>query len=293
MYSIRQVAEKLHISPITLRAWEQRYGLVRPQRTKGGHRLYSDDDVKRLKIVLRLMEKENLRISEAVRRLEAEDTAAQASLSATEWQSVRRELLDALLTLNEEQAGRTWEKYWLQLSVEAFLFKLLIPVMEELGDLWQTGKVNVAEEHFVTCFVMSRLQGLGRLYAVRHPEHTVCCAAPEEEKHILGLMIFALYLRQQGLPVIFTGAETPLSDLLLTVKKRAVKAVALTISNAARWPTVVRYVQALEQQDVTLVIGGLAHSSVPPDLSGRVIGSDIVSWQAWLDRWMSQTKFLS
>ena len=54
VYTISEVAEALNVSPLTLRSWEQRYGLLAPARTAGNHRRYSDGDVERLAVFVAL-----------------------------------------------------------------------------------------------------------------------------------------------------------------------------------------------------------------------------------------------
>ena len=55
MYSIGDVAERCGINPVTLRAWQRRYGLLKPQRTEGGHRLFDEDDIQRIEEIKRWM----------------------------------------------------------------------------------------------------------------------------------------------------------------------------------------------------------------------------------------------
>lgn len=55
LYSIGDVAERCGINPVTLRAWQRRYGLLKPQRTEGGHRLFDEDDIQRIEEIKRWM----------------------------------------------------------------------------------------------------------------------------------------------------------------------------------------------------------------------------------------------
>ena len=63
MYPIRMVASLTGINPVTLRAWERRYGLVKPQRTPKGHRLYSEQDIELIKRILKMLD-QNIPISQ-------------------------------------------------------------------------------------------------------------------------------------------------------------------------------------------------------------------------------------
>ena len=56
-YSISQAAETLGVSVPTLRSWERRYGMVVPQRTPGGHRRYTEEDIDRLRVFVEVARK--------------------------------------------------------------------------------------------------------------------------------------------------------------------------------------------------------------------------------------------
>lgn len=73
IYPIRTVAQMTQLSPQRIRSWERQYGLVRPHRTDGGHRLYSQQDVERLLWIKRMVQEQGLSL-QGVRRLLEENT---------------------------------------------------------------------------------------------------------------------------------------------------------------------------------------------------------------------------
>ena len=56
-YSIGEVAERCGINPVTLRAWQRRYGLLKPQRSEGGHRQFDEEDVQRIEEIKRWIDR--------------------------------------------------------------------------------------------------------------------------------------------------------------------------------------------------------------------------------------------
>jgi DNA-binding transcriptional MerR regulator len=57
LFPIREVARLTGVNPVTLRAWERRYGLIVPTRTESGHRLYSMADVEKVRSILGWIER--------------------------------------------------------------------------------------------------------------------------------------------------------------------------------------------------------------------------------------------
>ena len=90
-YTVKQVSALTGIAPDRLRAWERRYGVVRPTRTEGGYRLYDDDDLARLRLMMRLVDAVSLRVAAwvSVPTLPVIRTVPRTRcLSASRWASI-------------------------------------------------------------------------------------------------------------------------------------------------------------------------------------------------------------
>ena len=97
-YSIQAVSERCGVNPVTLRAWERRYGLLKPSRTAKGHRRYSEAQLLRVQAVVQWLEK-----GVPIRQVQALLDSASAGAEPTPepvWQKAREQALEALESLN-------------------------------------------------------------------------------------------------------------------------------------------------------------------------------------------------
>ena len=200
-------------SPELLRAWEQRYGLLRPSRSDGGFRLYSDQDEARVSRTKTLIA-QGLSTSEAARRalvpggdpreMEADVAAATVGLAD--------ELREALDRFDDESADRVLDRMLAALSVETAMQEVLLPYLHLLGDRWATGEVSVAQEHFASSLIRGRLLGLARGWGVGGGP-SLLLACPPGEEHDLGLIMFGIAAWRRGWRIIYLGQDTPIATI--------------------------------------------------------------------------------
>src|SRR6187200_833805 len=141
---IGELSRRTGVSVELLRAWEKRYGLLEPDRSGGGFRLYSDDDVARVRSMQAHLA-DGLAAAEASRRaLENGGEAASGDLVAQS----KRELAEALAGFSEGRANAVLDRLLGALSVDAVLADVVLPYLHELGEAWTRGEATVAQEHF-------------------------------------------------------------------------------------------------------------------------------------------------
>src|ERR671920_885159 len=99
VFNTKAVARETGVPADTFRAWERRYGVPRPQRTAGGHRLYSERDIATIRW-LRDRTAEGLTISQAVRLLESDDAREEVTPQPAAWPMLEEQLVEALLALD-------------------------------------------------------------------------------------------------------------------------------------------------------------------------------------------------
>lgn len=210
---IGELARRTGTSPELLRAWEQRYGLLRPSRSDGGFRLYSDQDEARVSRTKTLIA-QGLSTSEAARRalvpggdpreMEADVAAATVGLAD--------ELREALDRFDDESADRVLDRMLAALSVETAMQEVLLPYLHLLGDRWATGEVSVAQEHFASSLIRGRLLGLARGWGVGGGP-SLLLACPPGEEHDLGLIMFGIAAWRRGWRIIYLGQDTPIATI--------------------------------------------------------------------------------
>jgi MerR family transcriptional regulator, light-induced transcriptional regulator len=211
---IGELSRRSGVSPELLRAWERRYGLLRPQRSAGGLRLYSSGDLERVRAMRRHMT-QGLAAREAA-ALAGQVTAApalrRAEVPAFHAGQARAKLGDALEAFDEPRAQGFFDELLSLATVDTLLSDVVMPYLHELGDRWERGELSVAQEHFAANVLRGRLLGLARGWG-RGTGPRALLACPAGERHDLGLIAFGLALRERGWGIEFLGSDTPVKSI--------------------------------------------------------------------------------
>ena len=209
---IGELSRRSGISPELLRAWERRYGLLHPERSDGGFRLYTARDEQRVASMRANLDR-GLSAAEAARLAlaepEVEVDVAGADAGAPALERGADELRAALDALDETRAHAALDRMLAALSVQAVLGGVVLPYLHELGERWARGEVSVGQEHFASNVLRGRLLGLARGWdGGGGPRALLAC--PSGELHDLGLIAFGLALRGHGWRITYLGPNTPL-----------------------------------------------------------------------------------
>ena len=218
---IGAVARRTGVAVATLRAWESRYGVLRPGRTEGGHRLYAESDVDRVLAVLRLTA-QGWSVGAAAASVTAErtpsrlrlvgdpsaSTAAERTSTDPAVTSLRDDLARALHGYDPSAAEEALDAAIARLGVAFALEDVVLPVLRDLGEGWEEDPSLISTEHFATNTLRPRLMRL--LTTPRSATAPRCiAAAPEPEDHELGVLAAAAVAADLGFRVTYLGARTP------------------------------------------------------------------------------------
>lgn len=215
---IGELSRRLGVSDHVLRAWERRYGLLRPVRSAGGFRLYTEADLRRVRRMQDHLAR-GLSAAEAARAaIEEEQAALRPAPDPGPGQlaAAARALATALDEFDEPAAQAVMDRLLSSLTVELVIREVLIPYLHELGERWQRGAVSVAQEHYASSVVRERLAGLGRGWGHGHGPRAMLACLPGE-LHDIALIAFAVVLHRHGWRIDYLGANTPLDDLARAV----------------------------------------------------------------------------
>jgi DNA-binding transcriptional MerR regulator len=240
---IGELSRRVGVSPELLRAWELRYGLLRPTRSPGGFRLYSAADEARV-VRMRGYQNQGLSAAEAARL--AADEGAEESPADGPAAPDRSDLARALERLDEPGAQEAFDRALAAVSLDALLRDLVIPYLAELGDRWEAGSASVAEEHFASNFLRGRLLGLARGWGQGAGPLAVLACAPGE-LHDLALVSFGLALRARGWRIAYLGPDTPVTTLLETARSLDPRLVVVSATTPQRISRVRDELSALVQ----------------------------------------------
>jgi MerR family transcriptional regulator, light-induced transcriptional regulator len=206
---IGELSRRSGVSPELLRAWERRYRLLRPTRSQGGLRLYSPDDLERVRLMQHHLAR-GLAAAEAAALATEQPRAAPNAVTALA--DAKDELADAFASFDEARAHAVLDSLLATATIDSVLAVVVIPYLHELGGRWERGDASVAEEHFASAVLRGRLLGLARGWGRALGPSIVLACAPGEQ-HDLALIAFGLALRARGWRVVYLGADTPLTSV--------------------------------------------------------------------------------
>jgi MerR family transcriptional regulator, light-induced transcriptional regulator len=266
---IGELSRRTGVAPELLRAWERRYGLLRPARSDGGFRLYSDADERRVEL-MRSHLRRGLAAAEAARL--ALDSAAQTRSGvadetvAPELGAGARRLREALDDYDEVEAHAALDALLGGFTLESVLSDVVIPYLAELGERWSSGEVTVAQEHFASNFLRGRLLGLAREWDAGEGPRAVLACAPGE-LHDLALIVFGIALRRRGWRITYLGPDTPVDTLVDAARTLKPELVVVVASSKRRLTpleeTLTRFVR-----NVRVAVAGAGATSALAERTG-------------------------
>jgi MerR family transcriptional regulator, light-induced transcriptional regulator len=321
IYNIGVVARVTDIPAATLRVWERRYGFPDTSRTEGGHRLYSEEDIQRLRWVKSRVD-EGMQTRQAVRALKSLEESGGALLDtgtlmseldstdgpATEAQEIeagsyiellKHRLFETLIRHDTLRADDLFSEALALYSPEDVMLHMIRPTLREIGEGWARGDIKIGTEHLATGYLRQRLLAWLRsgppLFSV--PPTVLACAPGEY--HEGSLMIFGALMRRRRWPVAYLGQSIPLPDLasfVETANPLAIVIVAMTEEPAAalaRWP---EYFPDIAQSGRPVFgYGGMIFNQVPEwraKVRGLFLGATLTEGVESLERILRRTALL-
>lgn len=237
---LRLVVSRTGLKPETIRAWERRYGAVHPERTPGGTRMFSEEDVARLLHLKALRDRGRGLIS--IAKLPTEQLAEMAGATPRE---VREPMQpqQAPPPLNDEQQAYLKEIEKLDARGAAarlqelsdglgnieLLVKFAIPIMWQVGHRWSEGSLGVAQEHLVSAQLRRLL--LGRLDDIEAPEEApkLLFTTPAGQPHEFGILAGSVAAKEAGFNVLYLGAELPAEEIIWSVAQSNADVLVLSV----------------------------------------------------------------
>lgn len=272
---IGELSRRSGVAPELLRAWERRYGLLQPDRSNGGLRLYSLDDLERVRRMRRHLAA-GLAAAEAAALAREADDGDPDGVPASGPEAARRELAAALERFDEPAAQAVLDRQQGATTLDALLRDLVLPLLHELGERWQRGEASVAQEHFASALLRGRLLGLARGWGGGlGPLALLAC--PPGEEHDLGLLAFGLALHGRGWRVAYLGSDTPPDTLTDAARTLMPALVALSTVCPERLEAVAAPLRELARRQPLALGGSGADEALVAALGARVLEGDPVS----------------
>nr|WP_319999652.1 MerR family transcriptional regulator [uncultured Draconibacterium sp.] len=214
-YSIKDLETLSGIKAHTIRIWEKRYDLLKPERTDTNIRYYTDDDLKRM-LNVSLLVRNGYKISKVAAW--KEDDIKQTVLDVAKTKKSEEGYVDQLLLfmVNFDNVGfaalvnEIIKKYGLEEAMQNLFFALF----ERIGTFWQVGSIFPAQEHYITSFIRQKIiAAIDEHGIINSKEKTILFYLPEEELHELSLLFYSYLAIKSGYNIIYLGQFVPFADL--------------------------------------------------------------------------------
>ncbi len=284
-HPIRVVSLRTGLSPDVLRVWERRYGVVTPQRSEGGQRLYSDADIERLSLLNRatlagraIRQVAGLGTEELAALVE-EDAAARAPAPPTALeraaQGVSQDYLATALAaveaLDSAQLQFVLGQAVLALGATGFVDHLLAPLLRQIGDRWHDGTLTPAHEHAASVIVKRTLQWIQEILEVPASAPLILVTTPAGERHEMGAMLVGVVAGTEGWRACQLGPDLPAADIANAAAQSGARAVAVSsvrADDSARLLAELAELRAALSDGVELLVGGAATVPLSRQIDG-------------------------
>lgn len=280
LFPIRELARRTGVNPSTLRAWENRHGLLDPTRTESGHRLYGEADVRRVERLRELLA-QGLGLPEVAARLDraAAPSAAPPLPVAPAWQGYLAEALRALEDFSSEHLDRLYSEACALYPIHLVTRNLLLPMLELLGQRWDRRATGIAEEHFFSAWLRNKLGArLHHSPGARRGRPLILACLPGE-RHEIGLLLFALAATERGHRVVYLGADMPIGEIVHISRATLAQAIVLAGRDAAAGTAALAALRRLAgEAGIPICVGSHVSVGLRAELlaaGARPLGDDI------------------
>ena len=291
-FNLKVVLSETGVKAHTVRAWEKKYGLPRPTRSKGGHRVYTQHDIGIVKwLMLRLEEGMTIR-----RAAELWHNIEEKGGNPLDYGGYQLDDLNTIFEkgqtlgeirqawvkscLNFDDAGT--EKYLTQAfalyPIKMVCLEILQKGMVQIGELWYGNEATAQQELFASAKAIKRLNAL--LAAAPNPTRLgrLLVACPPGEEHTFSILLLSLLLRYQGWNVVYLGPNLPMAQLETTINAIEPNLVVLAAQRLETAASLGKVTKLLAEMDVTSAFGGSIFNLIPSlryHITGHFLGESI------------------
>ena len=215
---------------------------MRPERASNKRRLYSEEDVERLRLLRQatlaghsIGQIAQSSLAELRRLLRSDlttrntDPAAGARQAAGIADDLIAAALRATERLDTADLRDLLDRAAVELGSPAMLHKFVAPFAEQVGERWRAGDLNVAHEHFATSTITGFLTNFARPYPPGSSAHHLVLATPTGQLHELGAIIVAAAARSHGWRATYLGSSLPMEEFIGAARRLKPRGVGLSI----------------------------------------------------------------
>ncbi|GEK48071.1 MerR family transcriptional regulator [Halomonas pacifica] len=247
LYPIREVSRLTGVNAVTLRAWERRYGLIRPQRTPKGHRLYTREDIERIERILQWLNR-GVPVSQVTELLDQPERVEAPPPGAGDWPEQRQQMAAAVESLDLERLEGLYQQALALYPMATCLEELLTPVVASLEEGWEEQLGACLQRRTLESFLRTRVGT--RLYHANRGNNgpwLVISHLPEAKGPLWDLLA-ALAASDAGYRVHLLDGPLPIGEWPLAAERLKAVALVLCSGQAERADLVRRQLPRLAEQ---------------------------------------------
>lgn len=280
VYSIKDLEKLSGIKAHTIRIWEQRYGIVLPQRTKTNIRYYQDTDLKKI-LNIALLNKNGIKISKIAQMSEQEiaDKVAAISEINFEYNTQLDALTLSMIEMDEFKFDRIIRTNIRQLGFEKTMLDIIYPFLDKLGLLWLTGSINPVQESFMSNLIRQKIIVAidNEPLVVGQDVEKYLIYLPEGESQELSLLVMHYIVRSRRKQVIYLGQNITIEDLKDAYNINKPDYIFTMITESYAHQPVQRYIDRLSESfpDCKILLSGyqVAVQNVTPAENTHILKS--------------------
>jgi len=299
LYAINAVVRRTGLSVHVIRIWEKRYGAVEPERTATNRRLYSDEQVERLRLlreitqagqsigyVAKLPTEQLKKLAAAASDCEINTTQAVSSPHSSP--SYLENGLAAVKALDARALEQALTRAETTLGTQGMLQRVAAPLAQAIGSLWRDGTITAAHEHFASAVLRTHLAQAARSFATGANEPVIIVATPAGQLHELGALLVGALAANLGWHVTYLGASLPAPEIAGAALQNRARAVALSLvypEDDPRMEGELTRLHELLPAEVKLIAGGRAAGAYKATLEkiGALQATDLTHLCSALD----------
>ena len=272
-FSIKAVAQATGLTVETLRAWERRYEVVRPNRDGSGRRTYSASDVARLRLLRTATE-----LGHTISRLAqlsdddlaklVNDSGGHARIGNARGQAYVERALDATMHSDPSGVEEALTSAIALLPPNEAIHTVVVPLVREIGERWHRGEVSIAQEHMVTDIVRRLVISASRGYLRADNAPCLVLATLSGERHEIGLLMCSWLASMRRYHTHYLGVDCPPEEIARFAIEVDASAVLVSMIMPESYVPVLEQLNLLSQHlrgHCDVWIGGMAARAIPAE----------------------------
>lgn len=273
-YTIKQVSELTDISELLIRAWENRYNIVNPMRTDSNRRLYSEEDINKLRIVKKLTDNgyrikniANLSfndLSELISGVTINKMKSEIPVMDENYYEVIHNIIHFTRNYDSRNIEILLNNSAVRMTRIEYINNILMPLIELTGKYWESGIFKISHEHLISTLIKKSLLNFMDAYKISETSPKLVAVTPKGQYHELGSLIGSTLASSQGWDVIYLGPSLPAEEIADVVNKTGAGAVFLSLVYPYDDPYLSSELYRLKNyinQDISIIVSGKALGS--------------------------------